>query len=254
LIPKKIHYIWFGGKPLSELHLRCIDSWKRFAPDFEIIRWDETNCDVYGTPYTTHCCKEKAWAFVADYFRFKILGEHGGVYMDTDTELKAPLDSLLSHNAFFAFESRKQLNAAVVGSVPGHFTVKQIADLYRGDAFKNEKGQIISVSVPFTVTKILKKHGLNPNGKMQILDGDIAIYPANILTFDARDGECIADHYYEFTWYTPGVHGGGNKPKMSTANYAMKEYFRMLYLDENNIKRRLKRAAKRVLKSLRIIK
>jgi len=256
-IPRKIHYCWFGGGPFSELHNRCMASWKRYASDFEIIRWDETNCDMHENPFVEHVYKEKAWAFVADYFRFKALAAHGGIYLDTDTELHQPLDSLLTHKAFFAFEGRDQVNAAIIGVVPGHPLVKEMMNLYQGDAFRNKNGNIIPASIPYTVTRILLNYGLKPNGKKQILDGNIAVYPANVLTFDARDGECIAEHYYEFSWFDERYHGPsgkGGKPKVSTAHFVMKEYFKMLDKQENKISRRLLRAANRLLKKLRLDK
>ena len=93
MIPKVIHYCWFGGKPLPPLAEKCIASWRKYLPDYEIRRWDETNFDVEAHPYTRDAYAAGLYAFVSDYARFKILFEHGGVYFDTDVEVIRPLFS-----------------------------------------------------------------------------------------------------------------------------------------------------------------
>lgn len=87
MIPKKIHYIWFGGNPLPPLAERCIASWEKYMPGYEIVRWDESNFDTDCCDYVREAISVKKWAFASDYARFKILYEHGGVYLDTDVEL-----------------------------------------------------------------------------------------------------------------------------------------------------------------------
>ncbi len=99
-VPKVIHYCWFGRSPLPEQALRCIESWKCFLPDWEVVRWDESNFDVSCCRYASAAYNAGKWAFVADYARFKILHEHGGVYFDVDVELLAPIDDLLEQGPF----------------------------------------------------------------------------------------------------------------------------------------------------------
>lgn len=96
MIPKKIHYCWFGRNPLPESAQKCIASWKKYLPDYEIIEWDEDNFDVNCIPYTTQAYEAKKYAFVSDYARFKILYEHGGLYFDTDVEVIRPLDDIIA--------------------------------------------------------------------------------------------------------------------------------------------------------------
>ena len=98
-IPKIIHYCWFGGNPLPELAQKCIESWKKYCPDYEIKRWDETNFDLDCCDYVREAYQEKKWAFVSDYARFKILYEYGGVYFDTDVELIKPIDDIVEKGA-----------------------------------------------------------------------------------------------------------------------------------------------------------
>lgn len=104
MIPKKIHYCWFGENPLSELVNRCIDSWKKFCPEYEIIQWNESNFDVNSCDYVKEAYEAKKWAFVSDYAGFKILYEHGELYFDTDVELIKPFDDLTYEGSFMGIE------------------------------------------------------------------------------------------------------------------------------------------------------
>ena len=101
---KTIHYCWFGGKPLPKLAKQCIKSWEKYLPDFKIIRWDESNCDVTECKFVEEAYQNKKWAFVADYFRAKVLNEMGGLYFDTDMKIIKPIDDLLKEDAFLGIE------------------------------------------------------------------------------------------------------------------------------------------------------
>ena len=104
MIPKKIHYCWFGRNPLPESALKCIASWRKFFPDYEIIEWNEDNFDVISIPYTAQAYEVKKYAFVSDYARFKILYEQGGLYFDTDVEVIRPMDDIIVRGPFMGFE------------------------------------------------------------------------------------------------------------------------------------------------------
>ena len=110
MIPKVIHYCWFGGNPLPNIAVKCINSWKKYFPDYEIIEWNESNFDLFSCDYCREAYDAKKWAFVSDYARFKILYEHGGVYFDTDVELVKKIDFLLKYSAFFGFENKKYIS------------------------------------------------------------------------------------------------------------------------------------------------
>lgn len=104
-IPKVIHYCWFGHDPKPKLAEKCIKSWKKKCPDYKIIEWNEENFDISACPlYVRQAYEAKKWAFVTDYVRLKVVYEHGGIYLDTDVELKKNLDFLLNHKAYFGFE------------------------------------------------------------------------------------------------------------------------------------------------------
>ena len=113
-IPKTIHYIWFGGKPLPPMAERCISSWKEHCPDYEIVRWDEDNFDSGGNRYFEEALAAKKWAFASDYARLKVLVEHGGIYMDTDVEVLHPLDRFLEEDAFSGFETPSRISTGLM--------------------------------------------------------------------------------------------------------------------------------------------
>ncbi len=104
MIPKKIHYCWFGGNSLSSEVRECIASWRRFCPDYEIIEWNEKNFDVDCIRYTADAYRDRRWAYVTDYARLKIVYEQGGIYLDTDVELLRPLDPLLENKVYFGMQ------------------------------------------------------------------------------------------------------------------------------------------------------
>ena len=104
MIPKKIHYCWIGGNPLPELAIKCIESWKKYCPDYEIIEWNEKNYDFRKNQFMREAYDEKKWGFVPDYARLDIIYEHGGIYLDTDVEIIKPLDSLLKEQGFAGME------------------------------------------------------------------------------------------------------------------------------------------------------
>ena len=119
MIPKTIHYIWFGGNPLPEDAKRCIDTWKKYCPDYEIKEWNESNFDVAQNDYIKEAYEAKKWAFVSDYARLKVLVEYGGIYMDTDVEVLKPLDRFLSERAFSGFEDADAIPAGIMACEKG---------------------------------------------------------------------------------------------------------------------------------------
>ena len=110
MIPKVIHYCWFGGNPLPELAQKCIASWKKYCPDYEIKEWNESNFDLNCCDYVREAYEAKKWAFVSDVARLYAMVHEGGIYMDTDVEVIAPLDSLLQYHAVSGFETEHYSN------------------------------------------------------------------------------------------------------------------------------------------------
>ena len=141
-IPKIIHYCWFGGKPKPELAEKCIKSWKKHCPDYEIREWNEDNYDLAAAPlYVRQAYEAKKWAFVTDYVRLQVVYECGGIYLDTDVELKKNLDSLLGYSAYFGFEDGKWIATGLgFGAEQGTPILQELMDDYRDIPFLLEDG------------------------------------------------------------------------------------------------------------------
>lgn len=188
-IPKTIHYCWFGGNPLPPLAEKCIDSWKKFLPDYEIKRWDESNFDVNIIPYTSEAYQAKKYAFVSDYARFWILYKFGGLYFDTDVEVIRPMDDIIARGPFMGCEGRPTPNhknsaralaiapGLGLGVNPGLGLLKKLLDLYSTLHFVSEVEYKNQVTIVQITTKILCEDGLKNEGGIQFVDG-VYIYPA----------------------------------------------------------------------------
>jgi len=148
-IPKIIHYVWVGGKPLTPLAERCIKSWQTHLPDYELKLWNEANSPM-DHHYVREMYAEKKWAFVSDYIRFWALDREGGIYLDTDTEVLRSFDDLLSHTAFFGQTKDGMTAAGVIGAVPGHAVIRDILAVYEADTTYT-----IARTSPKTVTDVL---------------------------------------------------------------------------------------------------
>lgn len=150
VLPKVIHYVWVGGKPLSPLGEKCLASWRKYLPDYEIKRWDETNSPITH-PYVQKMYQAKKWAFVADYIRFYVLAREGGIYLDTDTEVLKSFDDLLHYPAFFGQTKDGVTAAGVIGAVPNHPAILAMLSEYD----KAETVESVRTS-PMVVTDVLK--------------------------------------------------------------------------------------------------
>lgn len=176
VIPKVIHYIWFGGKPLGEKEQACISSWKKYCPDYEIRRWDESNFDPSINEYCKEAYEAKKWAFVSDYVRLWVLVNHGGIYMDTDVEVVKPLDSFLRHEAFSGFESDGDMPTGIMGCRKGFPLFQTLLDDYEGRSFLRPDGTLDVTTNVVYITRACLEKGLVRDGKMQTVAG-FALYP-----------------------------------------------------------------------------
>lgn len=202
MIPKVIHYCWFGHNKKTKLAQKCFESWKRYCPEYEIIEWNEDNFDVGQHPYLQWCYEHKKWAFLSDYARLLILLEHGGIYLDTDVEVIRPLDDLLAFEAFFGFETNEIINTGLgFGCVPGHPSVETMAKLYK-DLRPDEHGGFKLGACPRLNTQVLLQHGLVLNGKRQTVLG-AEILPIDYLNpYDDPTGRMRkTENTYSIHWY-----------------------------------------------------
>lgn len=183
MIPKTIHYCWFGRGKMPELALKCIASWKKYLPDYEIKEWNEDNFDVNAIPYTKEAYEEKKYAFVADYARFKILYDHGGLYFDTDVEVIRPMDEIIARGPFMGCEC--EITGATMPAVapglglgvnPGLGLYAELLDLYASMHFKQSDDKLNMKSIVAYTTELLGRHGLKQIAGIQQCAG-VWIYP-----------------------------------------------------------------------------
>ena len=211
MISKKIHYCWFGGKPLTNKAKKCIDSWKKYCPDYEIIEWNEYNFDFNECDYAKEAYESKKWAFVSDYARFKILYENGGIYFDVDVELIKPIDIIVKNGSFMGIENnykdKKTINPGLgLGVESNHKIYKEILDIYHTIHFIDENGNNNLKTVVEYTTEILQKYGFSNIEEIQEIQG-IKIYPKdyfNPMNMDTGKikitDNTISIHHYAASW------------------------------------------------------
>lgn len=155
MIPKIIHYCWFGDKDLPENVKKCIESWRKFAPDYKIKRWDESNLDVNANIYTKEAYEQKKYAFVSNVARLSVVAKYGGFYLDTDVELIKPLDELRKYDAVMGIESGKStVNTSLgFGAIPNHPVIIENMNMYKHRSFIDHKSGKIDLTTGITITK-----------------------------------------------------------------------------------------------------
>ena len=180
MIPKKIHYCWFGGKSLPDDVKKCIKSWKKYCPDYEIIEWNESNYDLKKNDYVKLAYESKKWAFLTDYVRLDVIYNEGGIYLDTDVELIKPLDSLLNCDGYMGMETVGKVNTGQgFGAKKNHPFLKKNMEFYEN--IKNivdENGNFKKIICVEVTTDILLKNGLKNSNEIQNIS-DLIIYPTD---------------------------------------------------------------------------
>lgn len=231
-IPKIIHYFWFSGEKKDELSLKCIESWMRACPDYEIKEWNSGNYDVTVNPFAHEAYKQGKWAYVSDYARLDTVYKYGGIYLDLDVVLYRSLDILLKNDFFVGFGPIRDIEAAVFGAAKGCALVKEMMEIYRDMEFDMATSMRLPNLQPLLLDHFFEGKGFEINGKYQERDG-IAIYPRDL--FSAKNwftGE------YEATDVALGVHecaGGwagknGKGSKQARAEGIRK--LRMIYMSQ----------------------
>lgn len=206
MIPKKIHYCWFGRGEKSKLTKKCISSWKQYCPDYEIIEWNENNFNIDQHPYLRWCYDNQKWAFLSDFARLLIIKENGGIYFDTDVELIREPNVLLQYSAFFGFENNENIATGLgFGAEANHITVVAMIDLYM-NLQRNADGSFPLIVCPALNTKALIPLGLCLNGERQNVKG-AEILPVDFLNpyndqtgVLTKTGNTISIHWYSKAW------------------------------------------------------
>ena len=208
-IPKIIHYCWFGRKPKPPLAEKCIQSWKKHCPDYEIIEWNEDNFDLSSAPLYVHQAYEaKRWAFVTDYVRLKAMLDMGGIYMDTDVEVIKPLDPYLQHEAFAGFEHPTRVQTGLLACTKGFPLFQEFLSYYDTATFLKEDGSVDITTNVQVLTDLCVKHGLKLNGSYQVVDG-FAVYPTEYfcpVDYDTeklhKTRKTVVIHWFAASWHT----------------------------------------------------
>lgn len=226
MIPKVIHYCWFGRQPLPALAVKCIESWQKYLPDYEIKEWNEDNFDVNSIPYTREAYEAKKYAFVSDYARFYILYYQGGLYFDTDVEVIKPLSDIVDCGPFMGCESEVisdspnsltyssgiglACNPGLgLGCNPGHILYAEILDMYSKLHFRFADGKLNLKTVVAYTTDLLVTKGLRNVSEIQYVEG-IWVYPREYFCpISIHDGKLKITpntrtiHHFAQSWQSP---------------------------------------------------
>ena len=211
MIPKIIHYCWFGAKEKPEKVKKYISTWKQKCADYQIIEWNEANFDLKQNPYCLDAYKNKEWAFVSDYVRLSVLYEYGGIYMDTDVEAIKKFDDLLQYRLFLGFQHDNQVATGTIGACAHNEFIKTCLQSYDKREFINKCGDMDLTPNVVMVTNILTStYGVSLNGKMQEFGNNMILLPHNYLTAKSfetgvvtKDSTTYAIHHFSGSWLTP---------------------------------------------------
>ena len=208
MIPQQIHYFWLSRREKPDEVKRCIDSWHRFCPDYEITEWNEDNFDCFSNAYMREAYEAGTYGFVTDLARLEILYQYGGVYMDTDVELLRAPDSLLHQSGFVGVEK----SGGFCGAVPGNVIIRRIIEFRKGEHFHRQNGTYNTMTCGYYETIPLMQMGFRPDNTMQTV-GDLTVYPSDFFhPFDYMSGEtCITDntysiHHFSSSWLSEKAH------------------------------------------------
>ena len=200
MIPKIIHYCWFGGKEKPDTVKNCIESWKKYMPDYEIKEWNEDNYDISKFEYSKEAYNNKVWGFVADPIRIDVLYEHGGIYLDTDVEVYKPFDDLLDNKFFIGVEQPHYFGNATIGSEKGNELLKEILEQYDKEKFIVKTNWWEYRTGPMIITDILNKYVNRDSMEYQKHD-KLTVYPKKyFVNHDKLDSEVYCKHYMLGSW------------------------------------------------------
>lgn len=203
MIPKTIHYCWFGRGEKPKLAKKCIASWQKFCPDYKIVEWNEDNFDLNCNEYTRWCYDNKKYAYLSDYVRLAVVAKHGGIYFDTDVELIKSPDALLRHEAFYGFETPQYIATGLgFGAEANHPTVCAMEKEYHKLESGND-GKILTVGCPRLNTAALEAFNIVKNGQKQVVGGALLLPQDYLNPYDSPTGRLnVTENTYSVHWYS----------------------------------------------------
>ena len=209
-IEKKIHCCWFSGETKPEGYQRCIDSWKKVCPDYEIVEWNANNYDCGKNKFVKQAYEKRKWAFISDYARLDILYQCGGIYLDMDVELLKPLDPLLQFDSFFSFDMQNHIDlGSGFGSVRENPFLEDLMEMYRDQSFCDEDGNpmLWKYVQPEYIRGAFQNKGVRMDGNMQLVDGMLILprsYQAPkdcfLLERFVETEDTMSVHHYNSEW------------------------------------------------------
>lgn len=218
MVPKTIHFFWFGKAKKTPLTTKCIASWQEFLPDYNIIEWNESNYDVTAHPYTKKAYEDKKWAFLSDFARLDVLTKEGGLYLDTDMEVVKSFDQLPQDELFVGMESDVHINGSIIGATPNHWFLKETLEEYRVPGTYE--------SIPTIMTRVIERYAQLQNSEQTVRG--VHIYPTEYFYPFPFGGtfhpSCITPNTYSIHWWN---HSWGSKKatvlkKLGLLNIALK--------------------------------
>ncbi|MCI8702234.1 MAG: glycosyl transferase [Turicibacter sp.] len=207
MIPKVIHYCWFGGAEKPAIVQRCINSWKKNLTDYEIIEWNEENFDIEAHPFTKAAYEIGNYAFVSDYVRVYALYHQGGIYLDTDTEIYQSLNPFLNEDSFWGFEEKNFIATSLIGAKPFNPLIKEFLEFYDTVELINKDGIVKKFTNVLVVTELLQKRGIVLDGTRQTVDDIATIYPQEYFSpydyincYMKKTSNTVAIHHFHKSW------------------------------------------------------
>ncbi|MCD7033142.1 glycosyl transferase [Metabacillus sp. GX 13764] len=220
-IPKIIHFCWFGKGAKPKLVQKCINSWRKHLPDYQLIEWNESNFDINSNQYVKEAYEAKKYAFVSDFVRLHALYKHGGVYMDTDVEVLKSLNPLLKDKMFTGFEDGQFLQSGTIGAIKGHELIEEFMKYYYTKRFKKLDGTYDMTTNTNIMTSLCLPFGLKTDGSKQILSNGTVVYPRTYFSpYDYINGEnhiteqSYTIHHFAQTWLPANVRLRSNLKRM----------------------------------------
>ncbi len=210
MIPKIIHYCWFGRGKMPELALKCIESWHKYLPEYEYRLWNEDTFDINSILYVKEAYEARKFAFVTDYVRLYALYNEGGVYMDTDVEVLKPLDDLLHLPAFSGFESDKEIPTGLMAGEKHSAWAKEMLSYYSNDRhFRKEDGTLDMTTNVQIIGGMMQANGFIMENGYQVYKDNMHMFPKDYFCPKGRTGivtltknsYCI--HHFNGSWQTP---------------------------------------------------
>lgn len=207
MIPKIIHYCWFGPAKMNNLALKCIESWKTYLPDYELMLWNEESFDLSSTIWTKQAYEAKKYAFITDYVRLYALKKYGGIYMDTDVEVVKRLDRFLDCPAFSGFETPTMIPTGIMASEIDGVWVNLMLKYYDNKSFIGPDGNPDLLSNVTIITNMMSEYGFIPNNEFQTCNGIFHLYPrdyfcpkdqATLQVLNTSNTHCI--HHFNGSW------------------------------------------------------